>query len=229
MMEKWYMWTALFLLALPAAAAPGAMPVAPKDPPVRVWFNYDGDYAYGDRAKVYAKSARDTYLIVLRSDGAGRVRVLFPLDPQDEQRITGGKKHELKGRGGREAFVADDTSGAGTVLAAISDKPFRFDQFAQDGLWNTRALSNPRVRDDAEAGLLGLVQRMKTPDQHFDYDVAHYVVSDRYARDLYSYPYPYTGPAWWGYDPWWGGRGIGLGFSWGPRGIYRYHRGWRGW
>jgi hypothetical protein len=58
MMEKWYMWTALFLLALPAATAPGATPATtPKDPPVRVWFNYDGHYAYGDRAKVYAKSA----------------------------------------------------------------------------------------------------------------------------------------------------------------------------
>jgi hypothetical protein len=223
------MLTVLLLLASTATAAPAAMPVASKDPPIRVWFNSDGTYGYGDRAKAYAKSAQDTYLIVLRSDGAGRVRVLFPLDPQDEQRITGGKKYELKGRGDREAFVADDSSGAGTVLAAISDKPFRLDQFAQNGLWDSRALSNPQVRDDAESGLLELVQRMKTPDQHFDYDVAHYVVSDRYARDLYSYPYPYAGPAWWGYDPWWGGRGIGLGFSWRPRGFYRFHRGLRGW
>src|SRR6266576_7118389 len=102
------MLTALLLLALPTAAAPGAVPVAPKDPPVHVWFNYDGHYAYGDRAKVYAKSAHDVNLIVLRSDGAGHVRVLFPLNPQGDQRITGGKKYELKGRGGREAFVADD-------------------------------------------------------------------------------------------------------------------------
>lgn len=55
-------------------------------------------------AKVYAKASHDVNLIVLRSDGAGHVRVLFPLDPQGEQRITGGKKYELKGRGGREAF-----------------------------------------------------------------------------------------------------------------------------
>ena len=80
----------------------------------------DGNYAYGDRAKVYAKSAQDAYLIVLRSDGAGRVRVLFPLEPQGNQRITAGKKYELKSRGGREAFVADDSSGHGIVLAAIS-------------------------------------------------------------------------------------------------------------
>jgi hypothetical protein len=225
-MEKWHMWTALLLLALPAAAAPGAMPVTAKDPPVRVWFNYDGNYAYGDHAKVYTKSAHDANLIVLRSDGAGHVRVLFPLDPQGEQRITGGKKFELKGRGGREAFVADDSGGHGTVLAAISESPFRLDQFAKNGLWDTRALSNSRVRDDPESGLLELVQQMKTPGQHFDYDVATYVVSEHYARDLY--PYPYAGPGWWGYDPWWGyDRGLGLGFGWRSPGFYGFRRGWR--
>jgi hypothetical protein len=123
-MEKWYMWTALLLLAFPAAAAPGAMPLAPKDPPVRVWFNYDGHYAYGDRAKVYAKSAHDGNLIVLRSDDAGHVRVLFPLDPQGEQRITGGKKFELKGRGGREAFWRTTVAGTASCSPPSRSHPF---------------------------------------------------------------------------------------------------------
>jgi hypothetical protein len=222
------MWTALLLLASHAAAAPRPMPVASQDPPIRVWFNSDGNYAFGDRAKVYAKSAQDAYLIVLRSDGAGRVRVLFPLDPQDDQRITGGKKYELKSRGGREAFVADDTSGHGTVFAAISESPFRPDQFVQNGRWDIRALSSSRVRDDAESGLLELVQQMKTPDQRFVYDVATYVVSEQYARDLY--PDPYAGLGGWGYDPWWGyGRGFGAGLwvrSWD---FYGHPRSWRRW
>ena len=221
------MWTALLLLTSLAAAAPGAMAVASQDPPVRVWFNSDGNYAYGDRAKVYAKSAQDAYLIVLRSDGAGRVRVLFPLEPQGEQRITGGKKYELKGRGGREAFVADDSSGHGTVLAAISESPFRVDQFAQNGRWDTRALSNPRVKEDAESGLLELVQQMKTPDQRFIYDVATYVVSEQYARGLY--PDPYAGFGWWGYDPWGYGRGVGAGLWLRSWDFYGHPRGWRRW
>jgi hypothetical protein len=211
---------AVLLLASYTAAAPGAMPVASKDPPVRVWFNSDGNYASGARAKVYARSAQDAYLIVLRSDGAGRVRVLFPLEPQGEQRITGGKKYELKGRGGREAFVADDSSGHGTVLAVISESPFRVDQFAQNGRWDTRALSSPRMRDDAESGLLELVQRMKTPDQRLDYDVATYVVAEQYARDLYADPY--VGAGSWGYGP-------RFGAWYGPRHYYGYPRGWRHW
>jgi hypothetical protein len=220
------MLTALLLLALPAAAAPGTMPVASKDPPVHVWFNYDGHYAYGDRAKVYAKSAHEANLIVLRSDGAGHVRVLFPLDPQGEQRITGGKKYELKGRGGREAFVADDRGERGTVLAAISESPFQVEQLTKNGHWDIQALSIPQVRDDPESGLLELVDQMKAAGQHFDYDVATYAVSEHYARD--GYPYPYGGLGGWGYDPWWGyGRGFGLGFGLRSPGFFGFRRGWR--
>lgn len=204
----------LLLAAYGPATVPAAAPAASNDPPVRIWFNSDGNYAYGDRAKVYARSAEDGYVIVLRSDAAGRVRVLSPVDPEGDQRITGGKKHELKSRGGREAFVADDTSGHGTVIAAISKSPFRVDAFARDGHWDSRALSDRQVREDPEAGLIELVQRMKPAGEPFVYDVATYVVSDLYARRLY--PDPYAGFGWWGYDPWWG-RGSRLGFWWGPR------------
>ena len=72
-------------------------------------------------------------MVVLRSDLNGRVRVLAPVDPRDDQHVEGGKKYELKGRGGREAFVAEDTAGQGTVLAAWSKTPFTFDRYVKDG------------------------------------------------------------------------------------------------
>jgi hypothetical protein len=207
----------LFLLA--SYTMGGALPVttAPaQDPPVRVWFNSDGNYALGDRAQVYAKAATDGYLIVLRADAAGRVRVLFPLDPADDQQIAGNKKYELKSRAGREAFIADDTSGHGTVLAAIAPSPFQVNRFVRDGRWDLRALSAGRLSDDPEAGLIDLVRQMKPSGEHFDYDVETYVVSEQYARRLY--PYPYAGPGWWGYNPWWGyGRPARLGVWLGPR------------
>jgi hypothetical protein len=206
----------LFLLASCTLSAPVVTPAPAQDPPVRVWFNYNGNYALGDRAKVYAKSVADGYLIVLRADASGRVRVLFPLDPQDDQRITGGRKYELKSRAGREAFVAEDSSGPGVVLAAIAQSPFRVDRFVQDGRWDLRALAAGPVADDPEAGLIDLVQQMSPSSEHFDYAVQSYVVSEQYARRLY--PYPYAGAGWWGYDPWWGyGRRARLGLWPGPR------------
>jgi hypothetical protein len=216
----------LLLASHELTPSPAVLTPAGDDPPVRVWFNSDGNYAYGDRAKVYAKAAQDGYLIVLRSDGAARVRVLFPVDPQDNQRVTGDKKYELKSRG-REAFIADDTSGHGTVLAAISKSPFRVDAFARDGRWDSQALAEKPVRDDAESGLFNLVKRMKASGEHFDFDVGRYVVSEQYSRRHYP---SFAGPGWWGYDPWWGyGPRFGLGLWYGPRYYGGYRRGWRHW
>ena len=183
-------------------------------PPVRVWFNSDGNYGFADRAKVYARTSENGYLIVLRADAAGRIRVLFPIDPADDQRVTAGKKYELKDRGGREAFIADDTAGHGTVLAAVSSTPFRTDRFARDGHWNYRLLSEPQGEDDPETILRTLVQQMKPAGAPFVYDVATYVVSDRYARARYGDPYAY-----WGYDHWWGHRRFGFGYR-------RWYRPW---
>jgi hypothetical protein len=231
-MKERHMLISLLLLASQATAIPVAVdPAANTNPPIHVWFNSNGDYAFGDRAKVYAKSAQDGYLVVLRADNDGRVRALFPVDPQDDQRVKGGKKYELKGRGGREAFVADDTIGRGTVLAAYSETPFRFDEFAKDGHWNTAALSSQGVEDakaDPEAQLRDIVQRMQPDRGHFDYDVATYVVaSPRYARGPYADPYFYGWPGWWGYGfgPRFGtGLFIGPRFGFGPR----FHSGFRG-
>src|SRR5437016_13451033 len=127
------MLTSLLLLhSLTAAVA--------SDPPVRVWFNSDGHYEFGDRAKVYAQAAQDGYLVVLRADASGQVRVLFPLDPDGDQQVRGGKKYELKGRGGREAFVVDDTTGHGTVLAALARTAAPSAQFAKNGPADYQAL-----------------------------------------------------------------------------------------
>jgi len=63
----------LLLHSLAVPAAPAAARGVAADPPVKVWFSSDGKYRFGDRAKVYAKTAEDGYLVVLRAD-AGRVR-----------------------------------------------------------------------------------------------------------------------------------------------------------
>jgi uncharacterized protein DUF4384 len=201
--------TAMLLLGSQVLAARPAGNIRTDNPPLRIWLSQDGNYAYPDRAKVYVKSANPGYLIVLRADADGRVQVLFPLDPGDNQRIDGDRKYELKGRGRREAFVADDTAGHGTVLAAFSDSPFLVDRFARDGHWDLAALSATRdSADDAEATLRGLVDRMNPTGDKFTYAVATYLVSARYAREHYISPFDVR----WGYDLW-----GGPGRDWGTR------------
>ena len=60
----------LLASAFPSVNAASAAAIN-DDPPVRIWFNSSGNYAPGDRAKVYARSDRDGYLIVLRADDEG--------------------------------------------------------------------------------------------------------------------------------------------------------------
>jgi len=196
------MLTSLFLLA--AAAGPPA-PVATENPPVHIWYSSDGSFAYGDRVKVYAQAAQSGYLVVLRSDLNGRVRVLSPVDPSGDQHVDGGKKYELKGRGGREAFVAEDTTGQGAVLAAWSRTPFTFDRYVKDGRWDLDALAGEGLQSaDAETHLTEIVNDMQAPGGHYEYDLAVYtVMAPHYARAYYPYPYPY-GFGYWGYEPWWG-------------------------
>ena len=200
----------LLLHSMGAPAAPSIARSVAVDPPVRVWFSSDGDYQFGDKAKVYAQTAEDGHLVVLRADASGQVRVLFPIDPAGDQPVRGGKKYELKGRGGREAFVVGDTTGHGTVLAAFATTPFQFDQFEKNGHWDYSALDDQAVRSDPEAGLMDLVQRMQGTGVHFDYDVATYTASPpRYV----GWASPYAWPGW--YDPWYGPRvGFGFRFGW---------------
>lgn len=217
------------LLLLASTAVPSA-PVQ-KDPPVRVSFNDDGKYVYGDRARVYARPAEDGYLIVLRSDDRGSIRVLSPLDPDDDQQVHGGKKYEAKGRGDREAFVVEDTTGQGTVLAAWSKTPFDVRGYERNGHWDLQALGDTAGRsgahDDAETRLLALVDAMTPKGGHYEYDAAKYVVySPRFARvrDWYPYPYAWSG-GWWGYDPWWGRPYFGTRVFLAPR-PFGFRRHW---
>lgn len=194
------------LLALTLHATPVPPARKPDEPAIRVKLSEE-TYTHGDRAKVKVRAAEDGYLLVLRVDGDGRVRVLYPLSPEDDGRIRGGKDFEVRSRGDREAFLVNENSGTGAVLAAWSAEPFTFDEFTRNGHWDYRALADEKINGDLEAGLLDVVDKMSAGE--YDYDVAQYSVDQpRYIRH-------YTG--FW-YDPWWGGYTCwGCGPYWGPR------------
>src|SRR6185295_6277883 len=135
------------------------------DPPVKVWLSSKGDFLLGENAKAYAQTKEDGYLVVFHVDTRGRVRVLFPLDPSDDQFVRGGKKQELKGRGNREAFVVDD-SGSGAVFAAYSKSRFAVEKFTQNGHWDYRALALDSADSDPEAGLMDKVHEMQPAERY---------------------------------------------------------------
>src|SRR2546421_3651313 len=168
--------------ALAPANAASARAVS-DDPPIKVWLNHD-NFRRGDKARVNVRMDDDGYVVVLRADADGRVRVLFPLDPGDDAFVRGGETIEVRGRGDREAFYIDEREGSGLVLAARSATPFKFDPFVRGDHWDYRVLDVRQSGDDKEAALVDIVQRMT--DGHFDYDAESYVVGTQAAyRDYY--------------------------------------------
>jgi len=176
--------TALLLPLLFSGTPAQPAAAAGDDPPIRLWISNDRRFLAGDRAKVQVRTEYDGYLIVLHVDPEGRLRVLFPLDPDEDNFVRGDKKYEVRGRGGREAFEADAT-GRGTVYAAVSRDPFRFDGFTLGDHWDYQTLAPARLREDPEPELNELVHRMAQGT--FDYDLLNY---DVVGRSAYASSYP---------------------------------------
>jgi len=211
--------------------------------PVTVQLNHD-QFTSGDHARVYVQSAQDGHLVVLHADPDGRIRVLFPIDPRDDDFIRGGKRFEVRGRADREAFQVEGDEGSGTVVAAVSPDPFTYDAFVRNDHWDFRALGGPSstVQDDPLAKLLDIVQRMSGDSSgRFSYDATTYVVRANRLASAYGYGYGWDSPYHFGVgfynpfcaDPFWGwancfGYGFGYPYGFGSRIWIGYRFGGRG-
>src|SRR3989441_10741361 len=100
--------TPLGLLSLvPApAASPSMGPVSAEyRPRVEVWTDRgDSPYASGQVVRVHFRADRDAFLTILRVDTDGRVRVLFPREPWEDNFARGGREYEGAGGNDRDAF-----------------------------------------------------------------------------------------------------------------------------
>jgi hypothetical protein len=208
-------------LLLPTSATRVPAAANDPDPPIHLKLS-DDTYERGDHARVRVKTDRNGYLLVLRQDGDGRIRVVFPLSPDDSGAIRGGHEMEIRGRGDREAFSVDERDGSGMVLAAISDEPLRLQDFARGGHWDYRTLAPADSGEDPEANLLDLVERMTSG--HYDYDLVTYTVI---AHEPRRYSAGWYGPWYYGYYPWYYGPRFGFRLDFGlGRGRFFHGRRW---
>src|SRR6266700_954337 len=200
------MLTTLWLLSV-VTAPPGSptMRSASVDyrPRVEVWTDRgDSPYASGQAVRVHFRADRDAFVTILRVDTDGRVRVLFPSEPWEDNFAGGGRDYEVQGRYDRDAFSIDDYPGVGYLFAVASADPFVYDGIQSKDHWDYRLIADGRVRGDPYVALTDLAQRI-VPDGYtdWDYDIAPYYVQQHYdyprflCYDCHSYvSYPYWSP-----------------------------------
>ena len=86
-------------------------------PRVEVWTaKGDNPFFRGDGARVYLRADQDAYVTLFRVDTDGRVRVLFPRAPWEDNFVRGGQEFEVQNYASSYAFTVDDYPGVGYML-----------------------------------------------------------------------------------------------------------------
>ncbi|HTG83238.1 MAG TPA: DUF4384 domain-containing protein [Gemmatimonadales bacterium] len=148
-------------------------------PRVNIWLNQQDPYRTGEPARVFFKTNIDAFITVLRVDTDGKIRVLFPVEPWEDNYARGGRTFEVLGRSQDEAFRIDDPAGVGYVFAVTGPDPFNYDEITRGDHWDYRAISDGQVRGDPYVALTDLAARIAGP-YDYDYDIAEYYVERHY-------------------------------------------------
>ena len=199
------MFANLAMLSLAVLSAPTVRDPSSYRPRVELWTNRADAAVYtrGERVRLYFRLDQDAYVTIFRVDTDGRIRVLFPRDPWEDNFARGGRDLEVDGNElAREAFTIDDYPGVGYLFAVASADPFVYDQIESGQHWDYRVIADGRVRGDPYVAMTDLAQRIE-PDGYvdWDYDVISYNVGQHYdyprflCYDCHTYvSYPYWDP-----------------------------------
>lgn len=174
-------------------------------PQVELWTDRSDATIYhrGERVRVYFRSDTDAYVTILRVDTDGRVRVLFPEEPWDDNFARGGRAYEVRPGDERYAFYVDEYPGQGYVFAIATLDPFDYRGIVRGDHWDYAVIgNNGRLTGDPYVAVQDLVDLIVPADYDaYSYDLATYFVEQYYdyprflCYDCHSYvAYPYWNP-----------------------------------
>ncbi|HKA59064.1 MAG TPA: DUF4384 domain-containing protein [Gemmatimonadales bacterium] len=193
------------LLALAVSPTPARRYSPIYRPRVELWTNRgDGAvFSRGERVRVYFRLDQDAYVTIFRVDTDGRVRILFPREPWEDNFARGGREFEIDGQQlHSDAFTIEDYPGVGYLFAVAAADAFIYDGIQTGDHWDYRVIADGRVRGDPYVAMTDLAQRI-VPDGYadWDYDVVTYNVEQHYdyprflCYDCHSYvSYSYWNP-----------------------------------
>lgn len=177
-------------------------------PRVEIWTDRaDDPYATGQGVRVHFRTEQDAYVTILRIDTDGRVRVLFPREPWEDNFARAGRDYDVPGRDSRDsrdAFFVDDNPGVGYIFAVVAGDAFVYDALESHDHWDYRTIAGGRIHGDPYVAVTDLAERIVPPGYgDWDYDLAPYYVERHYdyPRFLcYDCHSPVTYSSWNPYD-----------------------------
>jgi hypothetical protein len=192
----------LATIATPRLPAHAAFAVRPR---IEVWSSHgDAVYKRGQGVRVYVRADQDAFVTLFRVDTDGRVRVLFPRDPWEDNFVRGGRDFEVLGASSSTAFYVDDYPGVGYLFGVVAADPFDYGAIQTADHWDYRTIADGRVRGDPYVALTELAERI-VPEgyEDWDYDIVPYHVQQHYeyprflCYDCHAYAsYTYWDPYW---------------------------------
>ena len=168
-------------------------------------------YHRRDPIPVTYRADRDGYVMVMRVDTDGRIRMLYPSDPAGDNFVRGGQEYRVPNPYGYEvehAFAVDDYPGVGYVFAVLSRDPFDFGPYVRNGHWDYRTMGvDGRITGDPYIALTEIAEDILPPYGSFGFDLAPYYVGAQfeYPRFVCYDCHAYTAyPVWDPYRHWCG-------------------------
>ena len=173
-----------------------------RTPGIRVWISGSDLRRRGDRVQVYYRTERDAYVTIFRIDTDGRVQLLFPRDPSEENYGYGGATYSVSNYDRHSAFYVDDYPGVGYIFAVASTDPFNYHPILNGGRWDLHVVSDGRIHGDPRSEMEEIaVQLMESDYADFDTHLLPYYVEQRYdyprfvCYDCHTYtPFAYWDP-----------------------------------
>ncbi|HWP38795.1 MAG TPA: DUF4384 domain-containing protein [Gemmatimonadales bacterium] len=207
-----FLW--LVVPSLVAVEAPPPVRASPylhlqASPSIELWTDREHGSVVqrGDRVRVFFRTDQDGYVTVFRVDTDGRVRLLHPDAPWEDNFARARRSYEVDRRYGDFAFVIDDYPGEGYVFALVTLDPFDYSQVVRGDHWDYRAIATDgRIAGDPYRALQDIVSLIVPANYDtYGYDLFTYYVERRYdyprflcydchAYAAYSYwdPYRYS-------------------------------------
>jgi hypothetical protein len=177
------------LISTSLLGAVGAGPDTPKTPAstprptIELWTNHDDDLLRsGEGVRVYFRTQDNAYVTVFRVDTDGRLEVLFPEEPWDNNYARARDRYEIRRYGRRDAFVVNEYPGTGFLFAVSSRDPFNYADLIAGSTWDYRFIgAEGRIVGDPYVAFTDLINVVVplTYDE-YEYDVLPYHVEEHF-------------------------------------------------